>query len=273
MATVQTANSNDGYTSHADLRGDGGSLGGLLRHARERRGLTLQEVAKETKLPQRHLEALEQDNSALLPTGFYQRAEIRAYARAVGLDQTLLLARLDSASRQVEARGAPRETPKTSKPQLRRASTVLVLAVITVAALGYAISERTRTPTPVTLQREQSEPIAPLSAPSKSTMPVSIRPTDAVTASDVTVGASTEIVEPRQSADSVAELVVTTDPAGARVTVNGIAWGVSPVTIRHLPPGDKRIRVTKEGYDAQERVLRLDQGRQRALDISLESTP
>jgi len=71
----------------------------------------------------------------------------------------------------------------------------------------------------------------------------------------------------------VTELVVTTEPAGARVTVNGIAWGISPLTIQHLPPGDKQIRVTREGYVAQERVLRIHQGRQQALDIALESVP
>jgi transcriptional regulator with XRE-family HTH domain len=256
MATVETANSNGEYTSHPALSGNGSSLGGLLRSARERRGLTLQEIARETKLPQRHLEALEQGNLAFLPAGFYQRAEIRAYARAVGLDQTVLL----------------HEIPKTPRPRLRRAYTVTMLAVVTLALLGYATSERTRTPNP-TLHPEQSEPVAPLSTPSKSTLGVSIERTDAVAASDVSVGVSTETAEPRQSADSVTELVVTTEPAGARVTVNGIAWGVSPVTIPRLPPGDKRIRVTKEGYDSQERVLRLDEGQRRALDIPLEDTP
>jgi hypothetical protein len=53
--------------------------------------------------------------------------------------------------------------------------------------------------------------------------------------------------------------------------VNGIAWGISPVTIRHLPPGEKRVRVSKEGYAAQERVLTLGEGRQRELDIRLDS--
>ena len=270
MATVETANSSGGYTSHPALCGDGSSLGGLLRSAREGRGLTLQEIARETKLPQRHLEALEQGNLAFLPAGFYQRAEIRAYARAVGLDQTVLLSQLDSTLRP-EVPEALHLIPKTPRPRLRRAYTVTMLAVVTVALLGYATSERTRTPNP-SLQPEPSEPVAPLSTPSKSTLGVSIERTDAVAASDVSVGVSTETAEPRQSADSVTELVVTTEPAGARVTVNGIAWGVSPVTIRHMPPGDKRIRVTKEGYASQERVLRLDEGRRRALDIPLEDT-
>jgi hypothetical protein len=69
----------------------------------------------------------------------------------------------------------------------------------------------------------------------------------------------------------VTELVVTTQPAGARVTVNGIGWGVTPVTIHHMPPGDKRIRVSKEGYASEERVLRFDGRRRQALDIQLTS--
>jgi len=71
-------------------------------------------------------------------------------------------------------------------------------------------------------------------------------------------------------AAAVAELVVTTDPPGARVTINGIGWGTTPVTIRHLPPGDKRIRVSKEGYAVEERVVRMNGGRH-TVDVPLQS--
>jgi cytoskeletal protein RodZ len=294
MATVHTADT-DGYSSHPDVRRSGSSLGGLLKRARERRGLTLQQVAKETKLPQRHLEALEQDNLALLP-GFYQRAEIRAYAQAVGIDPSVLRAQLDSALKPPDARGAAREVPNTSQPRPQRVYAAVALALITLAVFGYSITRRAPTSTPATVQPGQPEAIASTPAPSEGTPPVSVAPTradalsggaDAVKASDVSVGSSTETAEPRvpveelraqgeepqPPARSITELVVTTDPAGARVTVNGIAWGVSPLTIQHLPPGDKRIRVTKEGFAAQERVLRLDQGQQKALDIPLETAP
>ena len=73
--------------------------------------------------------------------------------------------------------------------------------------------------------------------------------------------------------NATTELVVSTEPAGARVTVNGIGWGVSPVTIRHLPPGDKRIRVTSDGYTSEERLLRLAEGRRQAIAIRLKSAP
>jgi len=60
-----------------------------------------------------------------------------------------------------------------------------------------------------------------------------------------------------------------TDPPGASVTVNGISWGVSPVVIRHLPPGAKRIRATKEGFAAAERVLPPADGRRQTVNLRL----
>ena len=65
-------------------------LGELLRSARARRGLTLQQVSNETKIPRRYLEAVEQDRLEALPGGLYRRAHVRAYAQAVQLDPGLL---------------------------------------------------------------------------------------------------------------------------------------------------------------------------------------
>jgi cytoskeleton protein RodZ len=265
MATV--------YSAPGLHEGGSTSVGQLLRRARERRGLSLQEIARQTKLPSRHLEALEQDNLAVMPAAFYQRAEIRAYAQAVGLDQKLLLSKLDSALKPAEARGTARETARTGRPTHSRAYVLVALGIVAVSVLGYAITQRARAPQPAAVQPEHAEPGTRASAPSQSASSTSVERTDAVKASDVNVAAPKETVEPPPPAGAVTELVVTTEPAGARVTVNGIAWGVSPVTIHHLPAGDKRIRVTREGYAAQERVLRLDPGRPQALDILLESAP
>ena len=67
----------------------------------------------------------------------------------------------------------------------------------------------------------------------------------------------------RAQAASIAQagqLRIVTDPPAARVTVNGIGQGVTPLTIRHLPPGAKRLRVTKDGYAGAERVISLAEG-------------
>jgi hypothetical protein len=55
----------------------------------------------------------------------------------------------------------------------------------------------------------------------------------------------------------ITELVVVTEPAGARVIVDGIGRGVTPVTIRYLSAGEKRVRVIKDGLPAQERTVRV----------------
>ena len=70
-------------------------FGEWLRHAREARGLTVEAVASQTKIPPRHLVALERGDALPLPA-FYQRAEVRAVARALGLDEELASARLQA---------------------------------------------------------------------------------------------------------------------------------------------------------------------------------
>jgi hypothetical protein len=40
--------------------------------------------------------------------------------------------------------------------------------------------------------------------------------------------------------------------------VNGIGWGVTPLTIRYLDAGPKRVRVTRDGYRAEERLIQVE---------------
>lgn len=61
--------------------------GDRLRDARESRGLSLAEVAARTRVPQRHLEALEAGDYAALPSPTYAMGFSKAYARAVGVDE------------------------------------------------------------------------------------------------------------------------------------------------------------------------------------------
>ena len=57
-----------------------------LRRHRQRNGITLDEIAAETRVKRELLEALENNDLAEWPRGLYARAWIRAYASAVGLD-------------------------------------------------------------------------------------------------------------------------------------------------------------------------------------------
>jgi hypothetical protein len=91
-------------------------------------------------------------------------------------------------------------------------------------------------------------------------------PTGSATAGDVTP--ATTDAPPPITTDAVtvadappaapvgnAELEIVTEPTGARVTIDGIGWGVTPVTVRYLPPGSKRVRITREGFASEQRVI------------------
>lgn len=62
------------------------SFGARLRRARERRHITLAEIAERTKIAGSLFEALERDDVSRWPSGIFRRSFIRAYADAIGLD-------------------------------------------------------------------------------------------------------------------------------------------------------------------------------------------
>jgi cytoskeletal protein RodZ len=61
-------------------------FGGKLREARERRGISLRQIANATKISVGVLEALERNDISRLPGGIFGRAFVRSYAVEVGLD-------------------------------------------------------------------------------------------------------------------------------------------------------------------------------------------
>lgn len=63
------------------------STGDKLREAREALGMTLADVANHTRVPTRHLEAIEQGEYASMPSPTYAVGFAKAYARVVGLDE------------------------------------------------------------------------------------------------------------------------------------------------------------------------------------------
>jgi cytoskeleton protein RodZ len=61
-------------------------FGGKLRQARERRGISLRQIAASTKIAAAALEALERNDISKLPGGIFSRAFVRSYAVEAGLD-------------------------------------------------------------------------------------------------------------------------------------------------------------------------------------------
>ncbi len=66
------------------------TVGEQLKAAREERQLTLNDVAAQTRIPIRHLEAIEASDFAALPGSMYSIGFSKSYARTVGLDQIVI---------------------------------------------------------------------------------------------------------------------------------------------------------------------------------------
>jgi cytoskeletal protein RodZ len=63
-----------------------GGFGSKLREARERKGVSLRQIANATKISVGVLEALERDDISRLPGGIFSRAFVRSYAIEIGLE-------------------------------------------------------------------------------------------------------------------------------------------------------------------------------------------
>jgi cytoskeletal protein RodZ len=267
MGTIHAVHPSGGWPQQAEQQAEGKTgFGEWLRRVREARGLTLDDISRETKISLRNLEALEHGNLGTIPV-FYQRAEVRAVAKAVGVDERLAVGRLDSAIAPALAPGKERATRAPLK--LGRPIAAIALAcgvLLATVGVGRAILDRRAAGATSVVRPAASVSVAPADR-REPVAPASQR----TSASDPPAVAATapETVAATPPAESFSEILVNTEPLGAHVTVNGIGWGVSPVTIRHLPPGDKRIRATKEGFAAAEQTLTLDSGGRQALTLWL----
>jgi transcriptional regulator with XRE-family HTH domain len=67
-------------------------LGRILADAREARGLTLEEVERETRISRRYLQALESEEFDVFPARVQARGFLRLYAQYLGVDPAEMLA-------------------------------------------------------------------------------------------------------------------------------------------------------------------------------------
>jgi transcriptional regulator with XRE-family HTH domain len=74
----------------ADARADRFHLAEILKSAREARGLTLDQVSEITRVRRTFLEALEQAAYDVLPSRAFAIGHVKAYAKALGLDEEAL---------------------------------------------------------------------------------------------------------------------------------------------------------------------------------------
>lgn len=166
------------------------AVGAYLRELRVKRGLSLEELARLTRVAGRYLDDLENDTFNSLPAPVFTRGFIRAYCQAVGVSPEEALARYDG--REVrEAQAAtpapsrtasvpPAHASSDSEPRTRSAILVsfVLLVVLGVALFAVALvtqpareQRADRTPPPVAAP--PAPPVASITpAPEVPTRPI-----------------------------------------------------------------------------------------------------
>ncbi len=108
--------------------------GDVLRTAREAQGLSVADIATRTRVPLRHLEAIEASDYSVLPSSTYAVGFARAYARAVGVDEVPIAQQVRE-----DVAKLGRRTPEYEPYEMTDPSRVPSRG-LTIVALGIAIA-------------------------------------------------------------------------------------------------------------------------------------
>jgi cytoskeletal protein RodZ len=141
------------------------SIGEQLRLAREARGIGLREICDQTRISLHYLEAIEANDYKRLPGGVFNRSFIKAYAKAIGYDEREAI---EGYTRYLREHGESTDdvattpsyskvytdTPATRSPILTVLLAIVILAVLTAAALAalYWFQRRAENKVPVAPQ-------------------------------------------------------------------------------------------------------------------------
>jgi cytoskeleton protein RodZ len=151
------------------------TVGQFLRKEREKRNVSLDAVAKVTRITKENLEALEKDDFQVISAPVFVRGFLRNYATFLGLDPKEVVGRYDSQTDLVpipEEEEPPPPPPKEEKPIFK---TLLFLSILLVGVVFsfyyYKKSSGPTSPPP------PSAEVAPAPAPGIQPSPSKVTPT------------------------------------------------------------------------------------------------
>lgn len=209
------------------------TVGERLRAAREAAGLSIEDVATQTRIPTRHLESLETSDFAKLPAPTYTMGFAKNYAGAVGLDRAEIADQLRGELGGTRAATTSAEVFEPIDPARAMPRWLILAAIgaIVLAALLFTwLSQRSLDgPDEVAASEELAagdEPTAAAAAPGQARGPVVITANEAawlqvyerggaiLYQGELAAGQSYEV-----PASAVAPLLKTARPEAIRISV------------------------------------------------------
>jgi cytoskeleton protein RodZ len=125
-------------------------VGDRLRMAREEAGMTLEQLAAETRIPQRHLELIEAGEWNALPARTYATGFARTYAKEVGLDPRAIVdevrAELAASEPGDRSRASGFEPGDPARVPSRGLALFSLFAVLLLIAGGFLFYDRVLAP-------------------------------------------------------------------------------------------------------------------------------
>jgi cytoskeletal protein RodZ len=114
------------------------SVGQYLRQQREAKAMSIEEVARATRVPMSSVERLESDQFDELPGEVFVRGFMKSYARAVGLDPDDVLARYTASRRVAWVTPLPISSP--TRPARSKRYGVAIAFVLLLILFTLALS-------------------------------------------------------------------------------------------------------------------------------------
>jgi cytoskeletal protein RodZ len=119
-------------------------FGERMKRLREQRGVALRDIADNTKLSVRALEALERNEISRLPGGIYSRGLVRAYAEQIGADPEATVQEfIERFPDESVTSGSPYvrdQEVNTDPPSQVARRTVIAMAIVIPLAIIYGLS-------------------------------------------------------------------------------------------------------------------------------------
>jgi cytoskeletal protein RodZ len=221
-------------------------IGRKLREAREKRGISLRQIANATKISVAALEGLERNDISRLPGGIFSRAFVRSYAIEVGLDpeETIeeFIAQFPHDSVIAGHQEAdPVEDNQAIESDRQMASTFLKLGLLSIpiagvvlyfGTAGRAVRPATTTPpaavsspAPETPRAEDAQPPAAEPPATEAVPPAAgaAGPPPSPGAESTTSAAAPPVQEGGEApaASALAIVIATTKPCWVSATVDG----------------------------------------------------
>ncbi|MGH8895175.1 MAG: helix-turn-helix domain-containing protein, partial [Actinomycetes bacterium] len=117
------------------------TIGQTLAEAREKAGMSVEQVAAATRIRRTLVMGIERDDFSACGGDFYARGHVRTIAQTVGADPQPLLAEFDAAR---PGAGPPRatdvfESETAARPERRGPNWSAAMAVALVLVLGYGV--------------------------------------------------------------------------------------------------------------------------------------